>query len=87
MSCDSSQNVLQTCHCMIYGVLRQKVYKEMGDGQVKEALVSLLKTEEGVLSELLIDREAVEHTVRLCRVLVSQHISTVEVECMKCLTV
>ena len=50
------------------------MYKEMGDGQVKEALVSLLKTEDGMLSELIIDRQALEHTIRLCRVMVSQRI-------------
>lgn len=51
-------------------------YKEVGDGEVKEAIKTLIskqQEERGLLSSVVLSREAVEHTIRLCRIMVRLH--------------
>lgn len=47
------------------------MYKEVGDGQIKDILSLVVNDKGGTFSGLLLFREAVEHIVRLCRTLVS----------------
>ena len=50
-------------------------YTEVGDGQVRNALSELLKnkTDPG-LNHVIINRDSMEHVVRLCRALVSKNL-------------
>lgn len=60
-------------------VVDSRPYVEVGDGQVREAFSSIIANLwEKCLSRVILDKDSIEHVIRLCRVLVSfkVHIST-----------